>query len=163
MIPVALLPLLWDLPVSVASAVFSFHDISLLDQEPAMFASFSRARGCSSPPSCYCSSQHSRKMSVVAVPGCCSHTFSFHMYEPFGFSINMQGPSLPSPTSLESSFLHIVNTKKQEIRSRKFTVYISYPSLVEGVFPLLPLPCRPLCPCPLNPVPSSAFSSVHPN
>lgn len=115
--PVELLSLLWDLPVSVASAVFSFHDIFLLDQESAMFAPFSTAHGCSSPPSRYCSSQHTRKMSFVAVPGCCSYTFSFHMYEPFGLSINMQGPSLPSPTSLESSLLHIVNTKKQEIRS----------------------------------------------
>lgn len=132
MTPVALLPLLWDLPVSVASAVFSFHDISLLDQKSAMFASFSTARGCSSPPSPYCSSQHTRKMSFIAVPGCCSHTFSFHMYEPFILSINMQGPSLPSPTSLESSFLHIVNTKKQEIHSRKLKAYISYPNLVEG-------------------------------
>lgn len=94
---------------------------------------------------------------------CCSgllliHFFSFHMYEPFGLSINMQGPSLPSLTSLESFLLHIVNTNKQEIRSVCFLFQFGW-----GVPPRLPLPCSPLCPCPSNPVPSSALSSVHPN
>lgn len=90
-----------------------------------MFAPFSTARGCASPPSSYCSSRHTRKMSFFAVPGCYSYIFSFHMYEPFGLSINMQGPSLPSPTSLESFLLHIVNTNKQEIRSVCFLFQFS--------------------------------------
>lgn len=147
------LPPLWDLPVSVASAVFSFHDIFLLD--PILH----------SPWVCFPSLQ----LLLFATYQedefhCCSGLLLVHFFLFICMSL-LVFPSIcrvlhypPRPVWSPSSYTSSTPKSKRSVQ------FVSYSSLAEGSLHGSPCPAVcPLCPCPSNPVPSSALSSVHPN